>query len=136
QGATPAGVTVSGDTIATSGGVTATTVSPAIPSSQGSQGWTGSLAGVRGLLSRSSGGTYTFTRFLTGAATSCPPGTSFTPDQGSRFRAWYQIIWAGRNDGSSTAQAIASIAAMVAYGQSSRYLVISVPNASGEGTGT
>ncbi|RZK42735.1 MAG: T9SS type A sorting domain-containing protein [Hymenobacter sp.] len=49
---------------------------------------------------------------------------------------WPTIIWAGRNDSNNPAQVKASIASMVASLGHTSYLVLSIFNGEGEGTGT
>lgn len=144
QGAVPITVTVSGDNIPASGGVSVTAKSVNILYNAGSYTGTsvGTLAGVPGTMSTDSSGNWTFTRTTAGSITACPAGTAFIPDDVAIYIGDTVIIWAGRNNDLSTRAArIAArddILAMVKTLSPTikRYLVLSVLNGLNEGTGS
>lgn len=136
EGGVSTTATVSGGTIPSSGSVTVTFPTGYEPvTSQGpSPGAYGTIAGVYGLVTLS-GSIYTF-NVLNGTTTVSVSGAvRFIPNTGSLNNGTV-IIWAGRNNSGSPSQVESDIAAMVAALPSNRYLILSILNAQGEGSGT
>lgn len=95
-------VTISGDTIPTSGAVAVTDISPATSyrtNGTGSFSFVGTLAGVPGTLTHAmTPNTWSFTRTTSGSAIACPPGTSFHCSGGDDYRNRISILWNGANN--------------------------------------
>lgn len=128
QGGVPITVTVSGNEIPTSGGVSVTDKSVNIlyESAAFTGTATGTLAGVWGTMSTDASGNWTFTRAAAGDAAACPAGTRFVPDTALALRGRTAWLWLGRNNFADPTQVKADIAACIAYLSHSRYLVCSV----------
>ncbi|MBK8583875.1 MAG: hypothetical protein IPL86_19305 [Flavobacteriales bacterium] len=101
QGGLPMQCTVTSDQIPASGPVTLTARSQTPITNQGSASYTGTLAGVAGTLSASTGDggatyTYTFTRTDAGSITACPAATPFIFDYDIADRAdvLVVLVWA------------------------------------------
>ena len=107
----------------------------------------GTLGGVSGQMTRTASGggtaklpcssseTYTFTQAAGGMLQDIQPEAAFVPDTAAT-RDQVNIIWSGRNNYTDESQVLADIAAMVAYLNNDNYLVLSILNGSGEGSGT
>ena len=128
QGGVPITVTVSGNEIPTSGGVSVTDKSVNILYESGSFTGTatGTLAGVAGTMATDGSGNWTFTRAASGDATACPAGTAFVPDTALALRGRTAWLWLGRNNFADPTQVKADIASCIAHLSHSRYLVCSV----------
>ncbi len=142
QGGLQTLLTVTGNEIPASGSVAVTARSQSPITSQGSQSFTGTLAGIPGTLTRAGDGSYSFTRTTAGSITSCPANTPFLFDIAVGARDKTVVIWSGRNDAKGTrADHTATrdnILAMAAYLTPlvERVLVVSICNGASEGTGT
>lgn len=132
QGGRAITVTLSGNEIPASGGVSVTDKNINVLTAAGafSGTITGRLAGISGTMSTDASGNWTFTRTASGSATACPPGTQFFVDRAISDRTYTQWIFAGDNNISEPEVVLADIAAMVAYLGHMRFRVISLlPNA-------
>lgn len=140
QGGAPALVTVSGNTIPTSGPVAVTAISTNLVANSGNPAGsiTGTLAGVAGTLTSDGSAAFTFTRASGGSAVTCPPNTPFVATNGLGHQAHMQILWLGRNNYSSGTQVQSDIASCVTYLKTlqKHFLVLSVLNSSGEISGS
>jgi hypothetical protein len=103
---------------------------------QGTQ--SGTLAGVRGVMSTDTSGNWTFTRSTAGSVTACPANSQFLPDLAVTAQFDTAILWIGRNDSGTPSTVMANIAACYAWlkVRYKRVLVMTVLNGLGEGTGT
>lgn len=141
QGGAVLAVTVNGGTIPASGAVEVT-VTPATGFSAYVNGWyTGTLAGVPGVLERSvSTGQWTFTRSASGSATACPPGTPFVSAWALDAENDVQCLWMGRNDvgrpGWSNIPALLDACISRMRPLHKRFVVVSVTNGQTEGIGS
>lgn len=124
-GSVPAKMTVAGNQIPASGAVaiTSKSASPITSgSANGSAFWltlNGTLAGVRGVLSRDMGqpagvDNLTFTRSTPGSAVTCPPNTPFIPDTNDNDRC-ILIPWMGANNPSQKDQVMSDLEATIAF---------------------
>lgn len=144
QGGLVPNVTLSGNAIPASGPVSVTAIEPATGyTSATSPSFTGTLAGVPGVLSKTSGnpGTWTFTRSVEGSAVSVPPGTPFICTNGLAHESRVQIIWVGRNNvplDTFSTDVFRDVKSCVDYLKPycKRYVVISVTNGQSEPRGT
>jgi hypothetical protein len=145
QGADPALVTVTDNSIPTSGAVDITSISTRFLSTPATtvvtREITGYLNGVHGTItcvesaSGDASDAYTFTRTTaSGGTTACPANTPFVPDLPYRTRV--NLIQIGRNDVGNLQDIQDRIAAIVATLGHTRYLVIGVSNASTEPSGS
>lgn len=134
-GAAPVTVTVPGGSIPATGPVTVVP-SPSIPTAQGVPIW-GRLAGIPGVLTLS-GGTITFTRSEAGSGSTAVSGAlTFVPDLAGPLSYYSRLIWVGRNGvGGGNMQVAPAARALADQCRTGRYLVLSVINGTGEGTGT
>lgn len=110
-------ITVTGGSIPASGpvGVTTTTT---VGWGPGVRSYTGTLAGIPGVLNRADGATTTlaFARTTAGSATAVTPGTIFVPDQAGHDTDT-AVIFLGRNDiGYNVTGAEATVAEHIAAG--------------------
>lgn len=96
----------------------------------------GSVAGVEGTITTDASGNWTFRRESTGPDVAVPANALFTIAETAQLRPRIAWIWSGRNDYTAPATVKANIAAMIASLGHTRFLVASVLNASGEGTGS
>ncbi|WP_372699427.1 hypothetical protein [Arthrobacter sp. JSM 101049] len=116
QGGLPALVTLAGNTTAASGPstVTAITNSPVLYSPN--RAVAGTLAGIPGILAESTADTVIFTPDTPGTYP-VPPGSRFTPANGTAYRDRITTIWAGRNGylNIPVQRTIASTQAMIDY---------------------
>lgn len=96
----------------------------------------GSVAGVEGTITTDASGNWTFRRESAGPDVPVPADAQFTIAETAQLRPRIAWIWSGRNDYIAPATVKANIAAMIAFLGHSRFLVASVLNASGEGTGS
>lgn len=137
SGAQPITVTVSGNQIPTSGGVsvTAKNINPLTNSGTFTGNLIGTLAGVHGNMTTDGSGNWTFTRFTTGTATSCPVGTQFVPDLSVAFRSKLSFIWIGRNGADAGFAVLTDIAAMTSF-VAANYIVLTILNAAYEPSGS
>lgn len=106
--------------------------------SQGRQSISGSLRGVKGLLSRNSADEFFFTRDAAGEVISLnSTGDIFIPDVGD-LNQRICCIWVGRNNASDAQDVIDNVADIVSSlkNKAVRYLVLSVLNGAGEVSGT
>lgn len=94
-GAIPALLTVSGGAIPANGPVSVTSTN--MPINSNLDAFSGTLAGVHGQLSWSTGSTGTFTRTTGGSVVSVPAGTPFIPDA-IQYRDKVIILESGKND--------------------------------------
>lgn len=143
QGGLVPKVTLSGNAIPASGPVPVAAIEPATGyTSATSPSFTGTLAGVPGVLSKTSGnpGTWTFTRSVEGSAVSVPPGTPFICTNGLAHESRVQIIWVGRNNvplDTFSTDVFRDVKSCVDYLKPycRRYVVISVTNGQSEPRG-
>ncbi|NKN34892.1 hypothetical protein HFC70_00830 [Agrobacterium sp. a22-2] len=96
----------------------------------------GFVAGVEGTITTDASGNWTFHRESTGPDVPVPADALFTIAETAQLRPRIAWIWSGRNDYIASATVKANIAAMIASLGHTRFLVASVLNASGEGTGS
>lgn len=118
---TAAGAAIPGDTAVT------VTTAPSIPSAQGVP-ISGAVVGVRGTLTLSAGVVSFRRQEAVQGNTACPANSTFTPDAALAQQYTRQIIWAGRNNYTDAAIVLADIAAIVAFGRTGKYVVLSVLN--------
>jgi len=128
MGAVAALATVSGGAIPASGGVIVTFPTGYEPvTAQGPTDLTGTIAGVSGSLTYSSG-TITFTRTTAGSAVAVSSPTAFIPNVGDNLSS-VVVIWAGRGNASAVDQVKADITAMVnSLGGNPNFIVLTVLN--------
>lgn len=99
QGGNCALLTVTGNQIPASGAVAVTAFSIDILNNAGGSGsCSGTLAGVAGTLSWTTGGGYSFTRTVAGSAVTCYPQTAFIPADLHAKSSDLMVFWLGRND--------------------------------------
>ena len=95
QGGVPARLTLTGNTIPTSGAVTITSITYSPLSNGGAA--PGSIAGVAGTLAQDGSGVITFTRSVAGDALTVGANEYFTPYYGDAYRGHIVTLWVGRN---------------------------------------
>lgn len=123
---------VEGNAIPASGSVRITEWNIKPITGQGTQDFTGKLAAVRGRLTRSKEGDYTFKRNTSGPATPCNP-CEFVFDLAEEAKGKPLFIWAGRNGADPGHSISDDIAAMVAAAGTENYLVGSILTAEMDG---
>jgi len=141
-GALPTHLTVDGDAIPATGSVEARGVNPRLISGSPPSGKIrGSLAGRSGELTRDDKDAYLFTPDPAATSTPVAANIAFTPDT-REAHGCILILGAGRNNYNATERVLFDIGAILgSYTESknkepARFLVLSVPNAAGEGIGT
>lgn len=114
----------------------------------GGQPMRGTLSGVKGVLtltkptvpgsSHAADDYYTFTRDASGTSVSVTRPAPFITDHSIARRGDICIFWVGRNNLSTPDRVLSDIAAMIQHmtALDKRFLVLSVTNGAGEGTGT
>lgn len=130
QGGVPAVMTFPNNTIPASGGATVTMdVNPCYPlNSRSVVTVRGSVQGVKGALAWD-GTTFTFTRDIAGQfPVVLGGGVKFVPEDGSKYRAYDALFWAGRNGTAQVDKIVSMTRWMVNYHQivNPRYLVLQV----------
>lgn len=130
QGGVPAVMTFPNNTIPASGAATVTMdVNPCFPlNSRTVVTVRGSVQGVKGALAWD-GTTFTFTRDIAGQfPVALGGGVKFVPEDGSKYRAYDALFWAGRNGTAQVDKIVSMTRAMVNYHQivNPRYLVLQV----------
>ena len=134
--AVPILVTVTGNTIPTSGSVGVTAKSINILTSSGvysgtQRGW---LAGVFGTMTTDLDGNWSFARSVAGSAVPVPANSRFTPAWGHYLRQHAAWLWMGRNGAQAGYTVLGDIAAAVAVLGHRRYLVGAIlPSAADSG---
>lgn len=136
SGGVPAQLTVTGNSIPTSGSVVISSlVNNPLSDGGNRQGY---LVGVLGVLAMA-GGVVTFTRTAAGSAVACPPASYFTPLAGVTNADRHVIIWSGRNSFKDTSPEVivSLINDMIAYltPRVKRVIVMSIPPWVGEENG-
>lgn len=137
--AQPITVTVTGNEIPASGGVSITAKNINVLYNSGSftgaeYGW---LAGVYGVMTTDGSGNWTFTRSAAGSVVPCPAGSLFTTELGERLRSRIAWLWLGRNGAQAGGFTVeGDIAAAVASLGHSRYLVGSILTSTGDNSGS
>jgi len=132
QGGRVITVTLSGNEIPASGGVSVTAKNINVLTAAGafSGTITGRLGGISGTMSTDASGNWTFTRTANGSIVAVSPDTQFFVDRAISDRTYTQWIFAGDNNIAEPEVVLADIAAMVAYLGHMRFRVISLlPNA-------
>jgi hypothetical protein len=130
QGGVPAVMTFPSNTIPASGSATVTMdVNPCYPlNSRTTVTVRGRVQGIAGALSWD-GSTFTFTRDTAGQfPVVLAGGAKFVPEDGSKYRAYDALFWAGRNGTANVDKIVSMTRAMVDYHQlvNPRYLVLQV----------
>lgn len=122
-------LTIAGNTIPTTGGVTVTAQTAYVHNNQGPGAVLGTLAGVHGSLTYDNVSTHTFTRTTAGDVTIVNPATPFIVDTFGQ-NTWINTFWYGRNNYTDPTQVKADIAASVAFlsAGNTRFIVMSVLN--------
>lgn len=136
QGGVAINITFPANTIQASGGATVTCDSNPLQYAT-SQKIAGTVSGIYGELTIS-GSTYTWTRKDAGSTVALSGATQFIVNNGLK-NGGITVLWVGRNNVTSApATVLSDIAAMVANltALNKRYIVMSILNASTEGTGT
>lgn len=100
--------------------------------------FTGSLAGVKGVLTKSAAEAWTFTRAASGPAVSVKPETRWVSTEGSTRNNWVQIWRCGRNNAQPAviARDEKSMRAGLASTNSNRFLVLPTYNMTSEPAGS
>jgi hypothetical protein len=134
QGGLDIFVTAAGDTIPASGPVAVTVLPAGTWMTSTAWNFTGSLAGIPGILRKEVGDTWNFTRTATGTATTIKAETRWVSDLA--HPTWINLYHAGRNKSTATLKRDyqAFVAGMA--GENNRYLVLPVYNVSSEPAGS